>query len=146
MGKCNTAKYERDDLIRILLDLGFEVDSCNGKHLGKGDHIVYAHSEYDDIKVNVPRRKSLNENEMSDICSSLVLILYVLDIDTSNFKKKNGVEGKLVKALNNSKKDIRILYTQFTKRCLGLKDEEDYFKYIEETKQKLKESKAKKKS
>ena len=117
----------------------------NGKHLGKGDHIVYSHHDYDDIKVNVPRRKSLNENEMSDICSSLVLILYILDIDTSSFTKTNGVEGKLVKAIKNSKKDIRILFTQFTKRCLGLKDEDDYYRYIDETKQKIMESKAKKK-
>ena len=38
---------------------------------------------------------------MSDICSSLVLIIHILEIDTSDFKKTNGVEGKLVKALKN---------------------------------------------
>ena len=103
MGKCNTAKYERNELIPILLQLGFEVDTCNGKHLGKGDHIVYSHHDYHDIKVNVPQRKSLNENEMSDICSSLVLIMHILDKDMSIYTKKNGVEGKLSKAIKFTK-------------------------------------------
>ena len=68
MGRWNTAKYDRDELIKILLDFGFEVDRCNGKHLEKGDHVVYVHIDYQDIKVNVPYRRSLSENEMYDIC------------------------------------------------------------------------------
>ena len=145
MGK-DTRKYEKSEFIDIIADLGFEKLQRNGKTGGKGDHIVYVNKEYPDIKIAIPDRKTLNENEMSDMCSSLVLVMYILDKDMSVYTKKNGVEGKLSKTIQNSKKDIRILYTPFARRCLGLSDENDFINYINNTKEKLKETQALKKA
>lgn len=145
MGK-DTRKYERSEFIDIIVNLGFEISKRNGKTLGKGDHIVFANKDYPDIKIAIPDRKTLNENEMSDMCSSLVLTMIILDKDMSIYTKKNGVEGKLRKTIQNSKKDIRILYTPFVRRCLGLSDENDFINYINSTKEKLKETQALKKA
>ena len=77
MGK-DTRKYARSEFIDIIVDLGFEIATRNGKTLGKGDHIIYSNKEYPDIKITIPDRKTLNENEMSDMCSSLVLVMLII--------------------------------------------------------------------
>jgi len=145
MGKGNNYKYSRRELIDIVTRLGFSPDKNNGKMMGKGDHIVYSHSLYQDLKVNIPYHKDLGENEMSDICSNIIIIMKILDIDTSIFKHKEGVEGKLMKTAKNAEKNICILFTIVVKNCLGLRDEQDILDYIERTKREIKNSKIRKK-
>ena len=71
MARGNNYKYSRKELLDIVIKLGFSVDKNNGKTKGKGDHIVYSHHTFKDLKVNIPKRKDLAENEMSDICSNI---------------------------------------------------------------------------
>lgn len=140
MGRGNNYKYGRRELIDIVTNLGFSVDTNNGKTMGKGDHVVYSHSVYKDLKVNIPFRKDLGENEMSDICSNIIIIMRILGLDTSIFKSKEGVEGKLMKTAKNAEKNICILFTTVVKNCLGLRDENDIKKYIEDASRKIKNS------
>lgn len=139
MGRGNNSKYSRRELIDILIELGFSVDTNNGKVMGKGDHTIYSHRLYKDLKVNVPIRKDLGENEMSNICGNLIIIMRILGLDTSRFKHKEGVEGKLMKTVKNAEKDICILFTTIVKNCLGLLDEQDILDYIERTSNEVKE-------
>ena len=125
------AKYSKDELIKLLSELDFSVEYVNGKQAGRGDHVIYSHSEYKDLKIVVPNaRKVLNENEMSNICSNLVIIMTILGMDTSMFKHKEGVEGKMMKTVKNSEKDFFVLFTPVTKKCLGVNDEMQIAKYM----------------
>ena len=138
------AKYSKDELIRLLTDMDFSMDFLNGKQLGKGDHVVYSHSQYKDLKIVIPNaKKDLNENEMSNICSNLVIIMKILGMDTSIFKRKEGIEGKLKKTVKNAEKDIFVLFTPVVKHCLGVNSEKEILMYIKkqmEKYQKLDES------
>ena len=126
----DNAKYSRKELLKIVSQLGFSEDTNNGKVMGKGDHVVYVHKTYTDLKVNIPVRKDLGENEMSNICGNLVIIMKILGMDTSIFTHKEGVEGKLMKTVKNAEKNICVLFTTTVKNCLGLKDEQDIKDYI----------------
>ena len=137
MGKGDNRKYSRRELLKIVTNLGFSIDKLNGKHLGKGDHVVYSHHTYKDLKVNIPDRPNLGENEMSDICSNIIIIMHILGLDTSIFKHKEGVEGKLMKTAKNAEKNICILFTPIVKNCLGVRDEQEILEYIEKTKKKI---------
>lgn len=137
MARGNNKKYSRRELIDIILSLGFEADQNNGKRLGKGDHVVYSHHTYKDLKINIPMRKDLSENEMSDACSNIIIIMKILDIDTSIFKHKEGVEGKLMKTARNAEKNVCVLFTTVVKNCLGLKSDEEIINYIEKHKAKM---------
>ena len=139
MGKGNNARYSRRELIEIVSKLGFSVDKNNGKVTGKGDHVVYSHEIYKDLKVNIPVRKDLGENEMSNICGNIIIIMKILGKDISIFKSKEGVEGKLTKTAKNAEKDICILFTTVVKNCLGVRDENDILAYIKTTSKKIQE-------
>lgn len=143
MGRGNNSKYSRREVVDILVELGFSIDVNNGRPLGKGDHVVYVHYIYEELKVNVPVRKDLGENEMSDICANIVIIMKILGISTDRFKNREGVEGKLRNAARNAEKDICILFTPIVKHCLGLKDEKDIQAYMERTAKKVQEAKKK---
>ena len=143
MAKGNNSKYSRRELIDIIIRLGFSVDYNNGKPMGKGDHVIFSHNVYKDLKVNVPARKDLGENEMSDICSNIIIIMKILDLDTSIFTHKEGVEGKLMKTAKNAEKNICILFTTIVKNCLGLRDDQEILAYIETHKKKIKENQSK---
>ena len=132
MGRANNSKYDRRELVDILINLGFSVDINNGKVMGKGDHTVYSHKLYDELKVCVPIRKSLSENEMSGICSNLVIILKILGEDVSDmFTHKEGVEGKLMKTIKNAEKNICSIFSLTARNCLGLRDDDEILDYIE---------------
>lgn len=111
--------------------------------MGKGDHVIYSHHTFKDLKVNVPVRKDLGENEMSDICSNIIIVMKILDIDTSIFKHKEGVEGKLMKMARNADKNVCVLFTTVVKNCLGVRDENEILEYIEKHKAKIKELESK---
>lgn len=143
MAKGNNSKYSRRELIDIIIRLGFSVDYNNGKPMGKGDHVIFSHNVYKDLKVNVPARKDLGENEMSDICSNIIIIMKILDLDTSIFTHKEGVEGKLMKTAKNAEKNICILFTTIVKNCLGLRDDQEILAHIETHKKKIKENQSK---
>lgn len=145
MARGNNYKYSRRELIDIIVSLGFSVDVNNGKVKGKGDHIVYTHDVYKDLKVNVPMRKDLAENEMSDICSNIIIIMKILDMDTSIFTHKEGVEGKLMKTAKNAEKNICILFTTIVKNCLGVRTEQEILDYIEFHKEAIKKKQLTKK-
>ena len=134
MGRGNNYKYSRRELVDIVIKLGFSVDKNNGKTMGKGDHVVYSHKIYKELKVNIPVRKDLAENEMSDICSNIIIIMKILGLDTSIFVHKEGVEGKLMKMAKNAEKDICILFTTVVKNCLGVREEHEIKEYIEQKK------------
>ena len=137
MGRGNNYKYSRRELIDIVTKLGFSVDTNNGKTMGKGDHVVYSHALYKELKVNIPVRKDLGENEMSDICSNIVIIMKILGVETSIFTHKEGVEGKLMKTAKNAEKDICILFTTVVKNCLGVRDEKEIKAYIVQKQQEI---------
>ena len=140
MGKGNNNKYSRKELLNIITRLGFSPDKNNGKVMGKGDHVVYVHKVHQDLKLTIPVRKDLCENEMSDICSNIIITMRILGLDTSIFKTKEGVEGKLMKAHKNAEKNICILFSPVTKKCLGLTDEQDITNYIESAIKKIHEA------
>ena len=131
--KFGNAKYSRDELIDIILSLGFSRDTVRGK----GDHVLYSHALYKDLKVNIPARKDLGSNEMSDICSCIIIIMKILQLDTSVFKYKEGVVGKLRSTAKNAEKDICILFSTTVKNCLGVKTAEDIKNYIKLQQEKL---------
>ena len=149
MGRGDTSKYDRKEVESVVRDLGFEDDVNNGKVQGKGDHRVWSHTIYKGLKVVIPTYQSLNENEMSNICANVVIIMIVMGMDTSRFKRKEGVEGKFRNAVRNAEKDICILFTTTTKNVLGLREEEEILAYVERTKaelrDKIEQSKQKKK-
>ena len=140
----NNSKYDRREVEKLITSLGFEVDRNNGKALGKGAHIVYSHYLYEDLKINIPaHNKTLKENEMSNICGNLIIVMEILGLDTSRFSSKEGVEGKLMKTAKAFKKNPCILFTPIVKHCLGLNDEEDILEYIEKTKKKIEKTNSK---
>lgn len=145
MARGNNKKYSRRELIDIVVSLGFSIDTNNGKPMGKGDHVIYSHNTYKDLKVNIPVRKDLGENEMSDICSNIIIIMKILDMDTSMFTHKEGVEGKLMKMAKNADKNICILFTTVVKNCLGVRDEQEILNYIQTQKTKISKQKVLKK-
>jgi len=60
-------------------------------------------------------------------------------MDTSIFKHKEGIEGKLMKTVKNAEDDVRTLFTSIiTRKVLGLNDDKDILEYIEKAKQKVK--------
>ena len=123
--------YKKDDLIQILNTLDFEMEYVDGKQAGKGDHVIYSHVEYKDLKLVIPSsRKNLSEDEMSSICSNLVIIMNIFGMDTSRFKRKEGVEGKIMKTVKNADKDFCVLFSQTAKNCLGLTDEKSIARYM----------------
>lgn len=131
MGCGKNAKYSKDDLVDILNELDFEREYIHGKQAGKGDHVIYSHEDYKDLKIVVPNaRKDLNENEMSNICSNLVIIMTILGMDTSRFTHKEGVEGKIMKTVKNAEKDFFVLFNPVTKKCLGVNDEMQIATYM----------------
>ena len=100
--------------------------------MGKGDHQVYVHPEFRDVKVVVPsKEKDIKENVMSNICDSLVIIMIVTGMDTSRFKRKEGIEGKIMKTINNSRKNPCILFSNSVKKHLNLADDNDVYNYIQ---------------
>lgn len=133
----DNAKYNRKELLEIVAQIGLSPDKNNGRTMGKGDHIVYTHEIYKDLKVNIPVRKDLGENEMSNICGNLIIIMKILGMDTSIFTHKEGVEGKLMKTAKNAEKNICVLFSTTVKNCLGLKDEKDIEEYINKTSKKV---------
>ena len=138
MGRGNNQKYSRRELEQIIKDLGFRPDSNNGKVMGKGDHNVWVHEIYQDLKLVIPMaHRELCENEMSDICANIIIAMKVLGMDISKFTHKEGIEGKLMKTAKNAEKNICILFSPISKRSLGLNDEKDILNYIEETKKKI---------
>ena len=130
MGCEKNAKYSRDDWIDILHELDIEKEYEKGKQLGKGDHALFSHVDYKDLKLVVPHRKDLSENEMSNICSNLVIIMRILGTDTSRFKHKEGVEGKIMKTVKNAEKDLCVLFNSTTKNCLGVRDKREIGIYM----------------
>ena len=137
MGRGDNFKYSRRELEKIARDIGFSPDKNNGKQQGKGDHVVWSHEVYPDLKLVIPVRTNLCENEMSDICANIIITMRILGKDTSIFTHKEGVEGKLMKAAKNAEKNICSLFSPIAKRSLGLHDEQDIVKYIEKTKKRL---------
>lgn len=136
MGRGDNAKYDRKEVLRILDKIGFipDVDVKGGGYKGKGDHVVYVHKEYNDIKLTVPMSAShrmLTENEMSSICDVVIIAMKVLGMDTSIFKRKEGIEGKFMKAAQKSEE---ALFNRYIRTCLGLNDDEAVREYISRVK------------
>lgn len=144
MGKGNNQKYSRKDLEKLISGMGFKPDTNNGKHLGKGDHVVWVHERYQDIKLVIPKHRELCENEMSDICANIIIVMSILGMDTSIFTHKEGIEGKLMKTAKNAQKDICILFSKTTKNCLGINEREDILEYVRNAQEKVKSNTLKK--
>ena len=84
----------------------------------------------------------LDENEMSNITSSFVVAMRILDVDLKDaFKHKDGVVGKFRNAAN---RPIESLFSDFIRKTLGLTNDADCMSYIEMLKQNIKEEIAKK--
>ena len=133
-------KFSKDALVKLLHELDFEMEYARGKkQAGKGDHVIYSHVDYKDLKIVIPNaRKDLNENEMSNICANLIIIMTILGMDTSRFQRKEGIEGKLMKTVKNSEKDICVLFTPVTKNILGVKDKKGILIYMKNQMEKYK--------
>ena len=137
------SSFSKDELTKLLQELGFMVEYANGKgkQSGKGDHIVYVHEEYRDIKIVIPNaRKDLKENLMSTICSNLVIIMDITGTDTSTFIRKEGVEGKILKTLKKAKNNICSLFSTTLRNRLGLRNDDEVLAYIEEQKKSIQEA------
>jgi len=134
MGKGNNEKYNRKELEKVITKLGFLPTT-----LGKGDHVVWEHEIYKALKLTIPTHRDLGENVMSVLCSNIIITMKVLNMDTSIFKHKEGIEGKLMKTVKNAEDDVRTLFTSIiTRKVLGLNDDKDILEYIEKAKQKVK--------
>ena len=99
-------RYDRKDVERILNELGFFRASDASGSVKVGDHVNYQHEIYKDLNIQISRgttHRFLSENEMSNICSVVMITMHILDMDTSIFKNKEGIEGKF---RNAAKRDI----------------------------------------
>lgn len=138
MGRGDNRKYPKEDVDEIVKKIGFTPERVNGKKKGKGDHTVMAHSDCPDLKINIPTR-DLAENELSSICSTVVIAMHILGLNTSCFKNKEGVEGKFMKSAKQLKKDPEALFKPPVRKMLGLNDGEDVVRYINDTKRRVQE-------
>ena len=133
MGKGNNEKYNRKEFEKIITGIGF---SPTG--LGKGDHIVWEHKIYKDLKLVIPTHRELGDNAMTNIGSNLIIAMYILGEDISIFKHKEGIEGKLKNIAGKIKKDnLTALFTPTARKCLGLNDDNDILEYIKNAKRKV---------
>lgn len=121
MAISDNAKYSRDELEKIVKRLGY----IREEKKDNGDHRIFSHKIYKDLKVIIPAHKTLNENSMKNISSVIIITMKILDMDTSIFKGKDGVEGKLHSAVKRVEKEgICVLFDRFTRNCLGIVDSE----------------------
>ena len=133
MGSANNTKYSRDELEKIVKRLGY----IREEKKDNGDHRVFEHKIYKDLKVLITIRKDLSENEIK--CASVVIIITmkVLDMDTSIFKGKDGVEGKLHNTAKRAEKNICALFDEHTRKCIGATDDEGVLAYIDKARRKI---------
>ena len=144
MGRENNEKYVLKDVLRILKDLGFEEQIVKGtgkKVLGKGDHTVYRHNIYHDIKIVIPFHRMLDENDLQTICGEVMIALKILGKSDEELLKlfpyKEGVVGKFRNAI---KRPIPTLFTSFVRTSIGLPydaTEEECCDYIEKMKKNI---------
>jgi len=139
MGAGNNRKYNKKEVIKIITRYGFEVvKNSRGQIQGDGDHIVYKHKDFDCVKIVIPSsgsHKMLSENEMSNLTAMFSIAVKVLEIDTSkDFKDKEGISGKFRSSL---KRPTESLFSDFVRRVLGLNDETDINKYIDQMRKKI---------
>ncbi len=141
MGRWDNKKYDRDKVVELLIELGYERDNnSRGKNKGKGDHIAYVSKDFEDIVITVPAQSAIAENMMVNICQDIALGFIVTGQDLPNNKRKDKYFEKLQRAMQRGLEDVRSLFSTHTRRCLGIRDDADIYRYVETRRAKYKQN------